>query len=415
MAAISIESETRDFLATAMEWLDLDRQMRSLLICPFREIQVELPLVMDSGSLSVFHGFRVQHDHSRGPFKGGLRYHPHADLNHFRALAAAMTWKCALVDIPFGGAKGGINCDPHQLSRREKELLTKRFIERIKNLIGPNIDIPAPDMGTDSQVMAWIFQSYAEDHGDEPGLVTGKPIQLGGTPVRTAATGRGVAFLTRLVWEHLHRNLSNATIAIQGFGNVGRHAAKHLNEMGAKVVAVSGAQGGIARMGGLDIETLWDEFAQGRIHSVIDSEVSHDSLSNSELMELDVDVFIPAAIEGVITQENASRIKARLVVEAANLPTTAEADEILKQRDVLVVPDLLANAGGVIVSYLEWVQNRQRYRWREERVIQELEDTLEKAWQHVRQRAAGENISYREASYLIAVERVKSTITMRGF
>lgn len=411
----SIEMATRAFAETAMEQLGVDDQMRLLLRTSFREIQVELPLVKDDGSMVVYHGFRVQHDHSRGPFKGGLRYHPDADMSHFRALASAMTWKCALVDIPFGGAKGGINCDPHNLSVREKELLTKRFTQRLDRLIGPNRDIPAPDMGTNAEVMSWIFQSYAEDYGDEPGVVTGKPIQLGGSPGRTTATGRGAAFLTRWACEQHGKSVGDATVAIQGFGNVGRHAARILQDMGATVVAVSGLKGGIYRQQGLDIETLYQEFEKGEIKSVVETGIAHETLSNDELLELEVDVLMPAAIDGVITEDNAEQVNASLIVEAANLPITAKADDILEDQGVVMIPDILANAGGVIVSYLEWVQNRQRYRWKEERVNEELESHLQAAWQNVRKRAKDEAISYRAASYRIAIERVKSAIEMRGF
>lgn len=414
-SGVSIEQETRPFLDSAMDRLEIGEQMRFLLTCPFREIQVELPLTRDDGTLKVFQGFRVQHDHSRGPFKGGLRYSPDVDRSHFLALASAMSWKCALVDIPFGGAKGGINCDPHDLSLREKEFLTKRFAERLDTLIGPNTDIPAPDMGTNAQVMAWIFQSHAEDNGYEPGVVTGKPTQLGGSASRASATGRGVSFLTHWACEHHDHTLENTTIAIQGFGNVGRHAAKFLHDKGAKIVAVSGVQGGIIQKDGLDIETLFQKMEERTIGSVRETKVEHETLTNAELLELDVDVLIPAAIDGVISEDNAPRIQAAIIVEAANLPVTSRADDILKKRGIIIVPDILANAGGVIVSYLEWVQNRQRYRWKGEREIKELEECLQNAWRTVRERAANENVSYREASYLIAVERVKSAIVMRGF
>lgn len=409
------ETDSGTFLRSALDRLNVDEQMRCLLTYPYRELRVELPLVRDDGSLCVFNGYRVQHDHSRGPFKGGLRFHPDVDLSHFRALASTMTWKCALVDVPFGGGKGGIDCDPHDLSDREKEVLTKRFVERLDGFIGPDIDIPAPDMGTGEREMAWLFQAYSEDYGHEPAVVTGKPIELGGSLGRASATGRGVMLLTTWVCEKHDIGLEGATVAIQGFGNVARHAARLLAEKGARIVAVSGKSSGCYNGDGLDIPSMFDEIESDKIETITDTRAQHESIPNDDLLALDVDVLIPAAIGGVINGDNAEQVRASLIVEAANLPVTAEADRALRSREIPIVPDILANAGGVTVSYLEWVQNRQRYRWTEQRVHEELEQKLRQAWDDVRRRAAEEDAGYRDAAYMIGVERVKQSIQLRGF
>lgn len=409
-------SQINQFVHQALDHLDVDDEMRHLMTSSYREIKFGLPLRTDEGKISLYQGFRVQHNHSRGPFKGGLRFHPQVDLQHFRDLASAMTWKCSLVDIPFGGAKGGINCDPREISAHECETLTKRYVERLDNLLGPDRDIPAPDMGTSAREMAWILEAYSKDFGHEPGVVTGKPIQLGGAPGRTEATGRGAALVTSWAAKKHQIKLDQATIAVQGFGNVARHAALSLQEMGAKIVAVSGSQGGILNHDGLNISKLIEELqSDGKQNSVSSLTSAGESISNSNLLELDVDILIPAAIEEVIHARNAEQICAKLIVEAANLPVTLEADEMLSQRGIPIVPDILANAGGVIVSYLEWVQNRQRYRWTEEKTNQKLEETLQSAWNLLCQTAEQEKLNYRKAAYLIAVKRVKEAIQMRGF
>lgn len=409
-----MSSRINEFLEPALDRLGIQDEMRMLMTHPYREVSFELPLRRLDGSLALFRGFRVQHDHSRGPFKGGLRYHPDVDLDHFSDLASVMTWKCALVDIPFGGAKGGINCDPHELDDRELEVITKRFVERLDSNIGPDHDIPAPDMGTSAKEMAWILESYSQDHGFEPGVVTGKPVQLGGSPGRHEATGRGVALITRMAAKAREIKLEGAKIAIQGFGNVGRFAAKFLAEAGACIVGVSDLSGALFNDEGLPMASLL-EATQHRNSKLVDADISADRLDNAELLTLDVDILIPAAVEDVITTENAGDVKAELVVEAANMPITAEADRILLDRGKMVVPDVLANAGGVTVSYMEWVQNRQRYRWKEDRINEELAATLQQAWSITSERARHEEIPYRNAAYLIAVERVKEATEMRGF
>ncbi len=412
----NIYQHVKGFLNDAMDHLGIEGEMQTLMTCPYREVQFEIPIRRCDGGFKVFRGFRVQHNQSRGPFKGGLRYHPEVDLDHFRALASAMTWKCALVDIPFGGGKGGIDCDPRKLTREELEALTKAFVDRLGPLIGPDQDIPAPDMGTGPREMAWIVDAYAKHNGFEPGVVTGKPLALGGSPGRTAATGRG-AMLTA-VWgcDAAGIDIKGATVAIQGMGNVGRWAAELLEQKGAKVVAVSDSKGGLHNPEGLHLGPIIaakeDKSANRHVGDV---DVEAKRIDNAELLALDVDVLIPSALGGVITSDNVADIKAKLIVEAANLPTTYEAAQELEKRGVRIVPDILANAGGVTVSYYEWVQNRQRYRWDEERVNREMETALRGAWETMRKRSEHDKISHRLASYVIAVERVKEAIELRGF
>jgi len=403
------------FLDEALDRLEVDEELRHLLRAPYRETRFELPLKCDDGSLKVFYGYRVQHNHSRGPFKGGLRYHPDLDLDHFAALASLMTWKTALVDIPFGGAKGGVNCNPRELSVGERERLTKRYVERLDMLIGPDHDIPAPDMGTGPPEMAWIFEAYAKRHGFEPAAVTGKPLELGGSAGRVAATGRGVAFITAWAAEEAGLELADATVAIQGFGNVGSHTALFLAEKGARVVAVSDRDGGRYNPDGLDIKAMVEASRQEDRPAVSVMEVSGETMEGEDLLTLDVDILIPAAVGGVITGKNVQCVRAGLVIEAANLPLTLAADAALADRGIPVIPDVLANAGGVTVSYFEWVQNRSRYYWSEEKVNGELEDALRRAWEDVRKMAKEQELTYRQAAYHLAVERTLRAIELRGF
>lgn len=403
------------FLDRAFKKLQIEDELGHLLRACYREVRFELPLKRDDGSIALYTGYRVQHDQSRGPFKGGLRFHPDVDMDHFVALATLMTWKCALLNLPFGGAKGGVDCDPAKLSERELEILTKRLVERIAMIIGPDRDIPAPDMGTGPREMAWIVDAYAHQNGYTPGVVTGKPIQLGGSLGRVEATGRGVAQITALAAKAAGIDLQQATVAIQGSGNVGSHAARFLAERGASIVAISDVGGGRHDPDGLDIDKLFEQLTEGqRLPSVKDFDVG-DAISNKGLLELEVDILVPAAIGNVINSENARQIAAGLIVEAANMPVNCEADAILRDRGITIVPDILANAGGVTVSYLEWVQNRQRYQWDEQQVNDELEQRLETAWQAVSARAEDEAVDLRLAAYMIAIERVKQAVDMRGF
>ncbi|MGL4465402.1 MAG: Glu/Leu/Phe/Val family dehydrogenase, partial [Planctomycetia bacterium] len=346
-----------------------------------------------------------------GPYKGGLRYHPTVDQDEVQALASLMTWKTALVNIPFGGAKGGIAVDPKQLSNLELERLTRRFLDVIRPIIGVYEDIPAPDVNTNPQIMAWMMDEYSRRHGYTPGIVTGKPVTLGGSLGRTEATGRGVAIVTREAVGRKGGSLSGKRVVLQGFGNVGSHAAKFLAEMGAIIVAISDVGGGKYNPNGLDIEAALA--LQARERSLVNLK-NCDPVTNDELFALDCDVLIPAALERVITEANCDRIKASLVVEAANAPTTASADIALGERGVEVIPDILANAGGVTVSYFEWVQNLQQFRWDLDEVNRRLETTMVQAFDAVRHQAEKHNTSLRQAAFVLAVERVAEATKLRG-
>jgi glutamate dehydrogenase (NAD(P)+) len=395
----------------AARMLGLDETLQVALKTPYREVMVEIPLIAEDGSVRTFHGFRVQHNNARGPMKGGLRYHPDVDIDEARALASLMTWKTALVDIPYGGAKGGIDVDPRSLRKNEVERITRTLVERIHPFIGPNEDIPAPDVNTDAQVMAWILDEYAKFKGFTPAVVTGKPLELGGSPGRTSATGRGVAAIAdRAATDH-GIAMDGATVAVQGFGNVGSWSARFLAELGARVVAVSDVEGGVHDPAGLDVERL------ARIVEGGDSVVAlegADRISNAELLTMDVDILVPAALGGVINDSNAGAIAASLVVEGANAPTTPAADEVLAERGITVVPDILANAGGVTVSYFEWVQNLQQFRWTAEKVDQELHTLLRAAYDSVRAAAARHETTYRTAAFMVAIERVANAARLRG-
>ncbi len=378
---------------------------------PYREVMVELPLRCSDGELRTFRGYRVQHDNSRGPMKGGLRYHPEVDLDEVRALAALMTWKTAVVDLPYGGAKGGINCDPRILSPLDLERLTRRFVSRIERFIGPNEDIPGPDVNTNPQVMAWMVDEYAKYHGFSPAIVTGKPLELGGSAGRISATGRGVLFATQRAAADTGMSLTGATVAIQGFGNVGSWAAHFFREAGARVVAVSDVQGGIFLGEGLDVARLRREVEES---GTVVSFEGVESISNEELLALEVDILIPAALGDVLNRRSARDVRARMIVEGANHPTTPEADEILRERGITVLPDIFANAGGVTVSYFEWVQNLQQFRWSGERVDAELRKIMDAAYDALRQIAAEHATDLRSAAYVLAIGRVAEATRLRG-
>ncbi len=395
----------------AADRLGLDAEMRTLLSTPFREVRVEVPVRMDNGSLRVFVGYRVQHSGVRGPSKGGLRYHPDTDLNEVRALAAAMNWKTSLVNIPFGGAKGGIAVDPAELSTRELERLTRNYIRRVHLLLGPYRDVPAPDVNTNAQVMTWIFDEYSAHHGYTPACVTGKPVELGGSQGREAATGRGVFYITEAFLKDLGRPLAGARVAIQGFGNVGSNAARFFTEAGARLVAVADVRGGVFNPQGLDILAL---LAHARSQRSVAGFAGGQPISNEDVLEAECDVLVPAALHCVITRHNAGKIRAQVVAEAANLPTTPEADETLAQRGVHVLPDILTNAGGVVVSYFEWTQNLTQIFWEEDRVNQEMHKILIRAYREMADLATREKISFRTAAYTVAVDRVARAERLRG-
>jgi glutamate dehydrogenase (NAD(P)+) len=400
------------FFHRSADRLELHDEMREVLASSYRELAVQVPVRMDDGGVTVYRGYRIQHNGARGPYKGGIRYHESADLDEVRALAALMTWKNALIDVPFGGAKGGVQCQPGLLSVDELQRLTRRFTAMISYILGVNRDIPAPDMGTNAQTMAWMMDAYGQKYGYTPGIVTGKPVELGGSPGREEATGRGVVICARESAKRKGIDWDGASIAIQGFGNVGYWTAMLAAEDGARVVAVSDVGGGTFNSKGLDLEAVAKH--QREAMSVATFE-GGDEVSNEELLELECDVLIPAAIQGVINTENVGDVKATLVVEAANGPTTPAADEVFKDRGVTVVPDILANTGGVTVSYFEWVQNIQQFKWELDHVNAELEKRMTNATSSVFSKAEAGGLSLRDAAFDIAVERVAHAAEIRGY
>ena len=400
-------------LAEAVKQHVLDDGLHELLATPRRSMQVAVPLRRDDGTLHVLAGYRVQHNLSRGPAKGGIRFHPSTDLDEVRALAMWMTWKCALIGIPYGGAKGGVAVDPRLLSRNELERVTRRYASEIMPIIGPEKDIPAPDVGTDEQTMAWMMDTYSAHKGyTVTGVVTGKPVSVGGSLGRGGATSRGVMFATFSALREAGVDHRGVTVAVQGFGKVGGLAAQFLHDAGCNVVAVSDVKGGVYNPKGLNPAALLRHLRTGA-----DSVVGYpgtDTITNEELLELDVDVLVPAALEGVIHEDNASRVKARFVVEGANGPTTPDGDAILEDRGVVVVPDILANSGGVAVSYFEWVQDLQAYFWSEDEVNDRLKVLLEAAYDEVSALAAERGVSLRTAAQMIGVGRVADAHRTRG-
>ena len=401
------------FFHRAARVRDISSGALDVLSGTYRELRVQVPLRRDDGSLDVVYGYRVQHNAARGPYKGGIRYHPDADLDEVRALASLMTWKTALVDVPFGGAKGGVQVDTEGMSTAELERLTRRYTDQIGHILGGTRDIPAPDMNTNAQTMSWILDQYGRKHGHTNQIVTGKPVALGGSLGREEATGRGCVVVTDAALKDLGRDAEGATLAIQGFGNVGSWAARVAAERGYRIVAVSDVHGAVFRGDGLDVDTLLDHLDE--TGSVVDAPGS-EPIRNDELLELDVDVLMPAALGGVITHENAERIRADVVIEAANHPVTPIADLHLHERGVIVVPDILANAGGVTVSYFEWVQNNQEIQWDLEDVNHRLEIKLDRAYQQCRDfQDAHDGINLREAAFALAVDRVVEAASLRGY
>jgi glutamate dehydrogenase (NAD(P)+) len=399
------------FLLRACSDLGYDEVTTRLLQLADKEIRLELPLWRADGSLSVYHAYRVQHDDARGPFKGGVRYHPSVDMDEVRGLATLMTLKTALVDVPFGGAKGGIDCDPGELSRRELEDLTRRFTERLHRELGPNRDIPAPDLGTDAQVMAWIADEYAKMYGHTPAVVTGKPIALGGSRGRDEATGRGLVTVLAAFWAVAGISLADRTAAIQGFGNVGGHAATALVDAGARVIAVDDRDGGVHDPDGLDVAALLDHRER---HGTVAGFAGGRPLTDADLLALECDVLVPAALGGCITTDNAGRVAAGTSAEGANSPLTPAAHDELTERGVEVIPDILANAGGVVVSYFEWVQNLQRMSWSLDEVRARARSKLETATGEVVALARERDYDLRRAAYVIAVERLREAVFAAG-
>jgi glutamate dehydrogenase (NAD(P)+) len=390
----------------------VSEDFRLLLKTPYREMRVEVPVRMDDGKLEVFIGYRVQHNGARGPYKGGIRYHQDADLSEIRALASLMTWKTAIVDVPFGGAKGGIQVDPRGMSQRELRDMTRRYTSHISYILGINRDIPAPDMNTNAQIMAWMMDAYGQRYGYTPGIVTGKPIPLGGSPGREQATAQGAAYVLEAAASDCGFALEGARIAIQGFGNVGSWSARILDKMGATIVAVSDVDGAILNGDGLDIPRLLKHVDDtGSVVGFPDT----DPVTQEQLLTCECDILVPAAIGGVITPEVAACVQAGVVAEAANHPVTPGGDDVLNGRGIIVLPDLLVNAGGVIVSYFEWVQNIQRFHWSLDKVNEELKRFITIAWRDVFTTNQAERVTYRNASYMIGISRVMEATRLRGY
>ncbi|MHC1729577.1 MAG: Glu/Leu/Phe/Val dehydrogenase [Syntrophobacteraceae bacterium] len=397
----------------AAQYLDVDEGILEKLRLTKRELIVHFPVKLDSGKLKMFTGYRVQHTDIRGPFKGGIRYHPYVNLDEIRALAMWMTWKAAVVNIPFGGAKGGVQCDPKNMSSRELEQMTRRFTWEIAPIIGPDKDIPAPDVYTNPQVMAWVMDTYSILKGHTvPGVVTGKPIELGGSVGRFEATARGLFICAQQAAQHLGIPIEGARVVIQGAGNVGGIAAQIFHSAGAKVIAISDSKGGVYNPDGLDIPAALS--GKKQFQCFRGSEVGGDEIDNAALFQLDCDILIPAALENQITGENAGRLRCRMVVEGANGPSTPEADAILFDRGIFVVPDILANAGGVTVSYFEWVQNLQELLWTEAEVTERLQRIMKGAFAEVLRISQEKSVHMRTAAYILAVGRVASATVMRG-
>ena len=397
----------------AADKLVIDPNVAARLRRPDRAMIVSVPTRMDDGHVHVFTGYRVQHNDVLGPFKGGIRYHPAVNLGEVSALAMWMTWKCSLVGLPLGGAKGGIACDPAKLSRNELQSMTRRFTAEILNFIGPEVDVPAPDMGTNEQVMAWIMDTYSQHKGHAvPEVVTGKPVAIGGTLGRREATGRGVVYMIIEAAKHMGIDLANCTAVVQGFGNVGSVAVKELANIGVKVIGVSDRTGGFVDPKGLPVDKLLEVAYKN--HSLEGCPYG-DRISNEELLELKCDVLVPAAMEMQITKANAGRLKCRILAEGANGPTTPEADAILRGNDVFVIPDILANAGGVVVSYFEWVQDLQNFFWTEEEVNKKLREILVKAFDEVLNMSRKHAVDMRMAALMIGIDRVSRAMLWRGF
>ena len=398
----------------AADRMELRDDIREVVRTSYREVQVQVPVTLGDGKIHVFKGFRVQHNGARGPYKGGIRYHPEVDLDEVRALATLMTWKTAVVGIPFGGAKGGVDVDPHALDEPELQQVTRSFIDKIEKVLGPQRDIPAPDVGTNAQTMAWMMDEYGKLHGHTPAIVTGKPISLEGSYGREAATGRGIVHMFREAAPSLGLQPADCRVVLQGFGNVGSWAARIIAQLGATVIAVSDADGAIHAEEGLDPEALALHVRGGGKVAEFEGEGAA-AITPEELLALECEAFIPAALGGMIHAGNADLLNTRIVVEGANSPTTPQADEILAGKGVHVVPDVMANAGGVVVSYFEWVQNLQHFRWEEREVNEKLGSIMRRTYREVSARASEEEVPMRVAAYQTGIERVVDAARTRGY
>lgn len=415
MAAVkqrSAQEDVKQSFDIAAASLGLDAGVRRMFCEPWRELRVSLPVRMDDGRVEVFIGYRVQHNAARGPYKGGIRYHPHADEDEIRALASLMTWKTALLDIPFGGAKGGIEIDPQELSEAELNRVTRRYTSSIQHLLGTYRDIPAPDLGTNAQTMAWIMDEYGQSNGYNPAIVTGKPVEVGGSAGREAATGRGAMYVLQEAARDLGIDLRRARMTVQGFGNVGSWFARVAHEEGARIVAVADQHGAVYSDDLLDIPSLVDYVKE---NGTVKGFPGGRPCDGQDIFSIESDVFVPAAVENVITEENAPSLPTKLVLEAANHPTTPEADRILAERRIPVLPDILVNGGGVTVSYFEWTQNLQQFSWSEARVNDELKQRIVAAYRAVAEKSKQTGATYRQSAFEIGVERVARAAKLRGF
>ena len=402
----------RFYFDRAVERLELPDDLRVVFWSPYREVTVQIPVKLSDGKVHTFSGYRIQHNGARGPYKGGIRFHPEVDVDEVRALASLMTWKTAVANVPFGGAKGGVNCPADKLERNEVQAIARSFMDKIEKILGPTRDIPAPDVNTDSQVMAWMMDEYGKLHGHTPGIVTGKPISLEGSLGREQATGRGCVFMFREAAPQVGLSPAESTFAVQGYGNVGSWGARIMQQLGSKMVGASDATGAIQSEAGIDADDLAHHIAEGgKLTEFPGTEV----ISPDDLVALECDVLIPAALGGMIHEGNADRIKAKMIIEGANSPTTPAADEILNAKGVYVIPDVMANAGGVVASYFEWVQNMQHMQWTEREVNDKLGGMMRKAYRDVSGRAKEEKLHLRDAAYLVGIERVVEASRTRGY
>ena len=398
----------------AADRMGLRDDIRAVMRSSYREVRVQVPVKLSDGQIHVFSGFRVQHNGARGPYKGGIRYHPEVDLDEVRALATLMTWKTAIAGIPFGGAKGGVDVDASRCDAAELQQITRSFIDKIEKVLGPTRDIPAPDVGTNAQTMAWMMDEYGKLHGHTPAIVTGKPISLEGSYGREAATGRGLVYMFREAAPGLDLRPEDTRVVLQGFGNVGSWAARILHQLGCRIVGVSDARGAIRAEDGLDPDALHEHVAAGGAVPEFEGD-GVEAIEPEELIALECEVFVPAALGGMINQDNAEQLRARMVIEGANSPTTPKADEILADKGVHVIPDVMANAGGVVVSYFEWVQNLQHFRWDEREVNEKLGAIMRRAYREVAARAGEEDVPLRVAAYQTGIERVVEAAQTRGY
>ena len=406
----SSSNPTEAAYKSAVEKLGLKSNIARALEIPDRELKVEIPFRRDNGEIDSVVGYRVQHNNTRGPFKGGIRYHHHVDIDEVRSLATLMTWKTALVDIPYGGGKGGIGINPSDYSKVELERISRKFFRAIDPIIGVNIDIPAPDVNTNAQVMSWFMDEYSQTHGYTPGIVTGKPLELGGSEGREAATGRGTAIITREAAEKWNIDLKGAKVVVQGFGNVGSYAAKFLHEYGCKIIGVSDISGGLYAPDGFDIEELFDYNYK---HRTIDGYQYGKKITNEELLALECDFLIPAALGSAINEDNVDSLNCKIIIEAANGPVTGEAADKLWKKKIAIIPDILTNAGGVTVSYFEWVQNLQQFKWPEDEINQKLEQKMVAAFNEVYAVKQNKNVPMRIASFMVAIDRVSTAYNLR--